>query len=59
VNEVCIVLAAAMGGVARVKYERNYPVMVNHDAQTFTRRCGPQRGGRLRRAPLVGRAAFV
>jgi hippurate hydrolase len=34
VNKICSGIAEAMGGVARVTYKRNYPAMVNHDAQT-------------------------
>ena len=34
VNEISAGIASAMGAVARVTYNRNYPVMVNHDEQT-------------------------
>ena len=34
VTEICEGIAASFGAVARVNYKRNYPVMVNHEAQT-------------------------
>ncbi|WP_299200683.1 M20 aminoacylase family protein [uncultured Tateyamaria sp.] len=34
VVEICEGVASTFGGVARVNYNRNYPVMVNHDEQT-------------------------
>ncbi|MEQ6203637.1 M20 aminoacylase family protein [Sulfitobacter sp. HNIBRBA2951] len=54
VNEICSGIATAMGGVARVTYERNYPVMVNHDAQTeFAADVARSVSGDCAEAPLV------
>ena len=33
-GEICAGVAATYGGTARVDYQRNYPVMVNHEAET-------------------------
>ncbi len=54
VNEICTGIASAMGGVARVKYVRNYPVMVNHEAQTeFAADVARSVSGGCDEAPLV------
>jgi hippurate hydrolase len=54
VNEICTGIATAMGGVARVKYERNYPVMVNHEEQTeFAAEVARSVPGACDEAPLV------
>ncbi len=54
VNEICTGIASAMGGVARVKYVRNYPVMVNHEAQTeFAADVARSVSGACDEAPLV------
>ena len=54
VTEICDGIAATFGGVARVKYHRNYPVMVNHDEQTdFAREVARAVTGQCDDAPLV------
>ena len=54
VNEICTGIAAAMGAVARVTYRRNYPVMINHDAQTeFAADVARSVSGDCAEAPLV------
>ena len=54
VNEICNGIAATFGGVARVDYQRNYPVMVNHDAQTeFAADVARSVSGQCDDAPLV------
>lgn len=54
VNEICSGIATAMGGVARVTYHRNYPVMVNHEAQTeFAADVARSISGDCAEAPLV------
>jgi len=54
VNEICTGIAGAMGGVARVSYLRNYPVMVNHEAQTeFAAQVARSVSGDCAEAPLV------
>ena len=54
VNEICTGIASAMGGVARVNYVRNYPVMVNHEAQTeFAADVARSVSGACDEAPLV------
>ena len=57
VNEICNGIAATFGGVARVDYQRNYPVMVNHDAQTeFAADVARSVSGQCDAAPLeIGR----
>ncbi|MEL6451046.1 MAG: M20 aminoacylase family protein [Pseudomonadota bacterium] len=54
VTEICQGIAATFGGVARVDYQRNYPVMVNHDAQTeFAAEVARSVSGQCDEAPLV------
>jgi len=54
VNEICTGIATAMGGVARVNYTRNYPVMINHDEQTeFAADVARSVSGDCAEAPLV------
>jgi len=54
VSEICSGIAATFGGVARVDYQRNYPVMVNHDAQTeFAADVARSVSGQCDEAPLV------
>ncbi len=54
VNDICKGIAAAMGAQARVSYQRNYPVMVNHDAQTeFAAEVARSVAGDCAEAPLV------
>ncbi|MEO0743762.1 MAG: M20 aminoacylase family protein [Pseudomonadota bacterium] len=54
VNEICDGIAKTFGGVARVDYQRNYPVMVNHDAQTeFAADVARTVSGQCDDAPLV------
>ncbi|MEO0379940.1 MAG: M20 aminoacylase family protein [Pseudomonadota bacterium] len=54
VNEICNGIATTFGGVARVDYQRNYPVMVNHDAQTqFAAEVARSVSGQCEEAPLV------
>ena len=54
VSEICTGIAATFGGVVRVDYQRNYPVMVNHDAQTeFAADVARSVSGQCDEAPLV------
>jgi len=54
VKEICEGIAATFGGVARVDYLRNYPVMVNHDTQTeFAADVARSVSGQCDEAPLV------
>ncbi len=54
VNEISAGIASAMGAVARVTYNRNYPVMVNHDEQTeFAADVARSVSGDCSEAPLV------
>lgn len=54
VNEISAGIAAAMGAVARVTYNRNYPVMINHDEQTeFAADVARSVSGDCGEAPLV------
>ncbi len=54
VTEICEGIATTFGGVARVDYFRNYPVMVNHDAQTeFASDVARSVAGDCEEAPLV------
>ena len=54
VVEICEGIAATFGAVARVKYRRNYPVMVNHDEQTeFAADVARSISGQCDEAPLV------
>ncbi len=54
VGEICEGIAASFGAVARVNYKRNYPVMVNHAAQTeFAADVARSVSGACEEAPLV------
>jgi amidohydrolase len=54
VAEICEGIAAAFGATAKVKYKRNYPVMVNHEAQTeFAAEVARGISGQCEEAPLV------
>jgi amidohydrolase len=54
VVEICEGIAATFGAVARVKYVRNYPVMVNHAEQTeFAADVARSVSGSCDEAPLV------
>ena len=54
VVEICEGIATTFGAVARVRYERNYPVMVNHEAQTeFAADVARDVSGGCDTAPLV------
>ena len=54
VVQVCEGIAATFGAKATVKYKRNYPVMVNHDAQTeFAADVARSVSGDCVEAPLV------
>jgi hippurate hydrolase len=54
VTEICEGIAASFGAAARVGYTRNYPVMVNHDAQTeFAASVARDVSGDCAEAPLV------
>lgn len=54
VNEICSGIATAMGGKAQVTYERNYPVMINHEEQTlFAADVARSVAGECDEAPLV------
>ncbi|WP_415920924.1 M20 aminoacylase family protein [Tateyamaria sp. SN6-1] len=54
VNEICAGVAATFGGTATVDYQRNYPVMINHDAQTdFAADVARSVSGQCDDAPLV------
>jgi hippurate hydrolase len=54
VVEICEGMAATFGAVARVKYTRNYPVMVNHPEQTeFAADVARSVSGACDEAPLV------
>ena len=54
VTEICEGIAGTFGGVARVTYHRNYPVMVNHDDQTeFAAEVAKTVSGQCDEAPLV------
>jgi len=51
---LCEHTATAFGGVAQVTYERNYPVMVNHEAQTeFVADVARSVSGHCDEAPLI------
>ena len=54
IGEICQGVAATFGGTAEVNYERNYPVMDNHEAQTdFLREVAGSVSGGCNEAPLV------
>lgn len=54
INEIAQAQAAVFGGTANVNYERNYPVMVNTEAQTdFAADIACQVSGDCEDAPLV------
>ncbi|MBJ3763069.1 amidohydrolase [Maribius pontilimi] len=51
---ICDGVAAGFGATARVDYQRNYPVMVNHDAQAaFAAEVAASVAGTCDEAPLV------
>ncbi len=52
--QLCDSLPAGFGATARLEYERNYPVMVNHDEQTdFAAQVARSVTGQCDEAPLV------
>jgi len=54
VTEICEGIAATFGAKANVHYERNYPVMVNHNDQTeFAAEVARSVSGQCDEAPLV------
>lgn len=54
IAEICNGIAATFGGEAKVRYERNYPVMVNHDAETeFAAQAARNVSGDCADAPFV------
>ncbi|MEO9819361.1 MAG: M20 aminoacylase family protein [Paracoccaceae bacterium] len=54
VHEICEGVASTFGGKAVVDYERNYPVMVNHEVQTdFAADVARSITGQCDEAPLV------
>lgn len=54
VNEICTGIATTFGGVARVDYNRNYPMMVNNPEQTaFAADVARSVSGQCEEAPLV------
>ena len=54
INEICQGVAATFGGTATVKYDRNYPVMINADAETeFAIDAARKVSGDCQEAPLV------
>ena len=54
IGEICAGVAATFGGTAKVNYTRNYPVMVNSDAQTeFAAEVARKVSGQCDDAPLI------
>lgn len=54
ITEICEGIAATFGGKAVVNYDRNYPVMVNHEAQTsFAAEVAKNVAGSCEEAPLI------
>lgn len=54
ITEICEGIAATFGGQAVVNYDRNYPVMVNHEAQTsFAAEVAKNVAGSCEEAPLI------
>ncbi len=54
IGEICNGMAATFGGTATLKYNRNYPVMENHDEQTeFAADVARSVSGDCEEAPLV------
>ncbi|WP_432447903.1 M20 aminoacylase family protein [Aliiroseovarius marinus] len=54
IHAICSGVADMFGGEAHVRYDRNYPVMVNHDAQTeFAAHVAASVAGDCTEAPLV------
>ena len=54
IGEICAGIAATFGGTAEVRYQRNYPVMVNHEEQTeFAAEVARSVSGGCEEAPLV------
>jgi len=53
-SAICELLGTAMGGEITLEYQRNYPVMVNHEAQTeFAAEVAKSVSGQCDEAPLV------
>ncbi|WP_294623620.1 M20 aminoacylase family protein [uncultured Roseovarius sp.] len=53
-NAICEHIGMAMGGEISLEYQRNYPVMVNHEAQTaFAAEVARSVSGQCDEAPLV------
>jgi len=53
-SAICEHLGTAMGGEITLEYQRNYPVMVNHEAQTeFAAEVAKSVSGQCDEAPLV------
>jgi len=53
-SAICEHLGTAMGGEITLEYQRNYPVMVNHEAQTeFAAEVAKTVSGQCEEAPLV------
>ncbi|WP_282064528.1 M20 aminoacylase family protein [Aliiroseovarius marinus] len=54
ITEICNGIAATFGGEAKVRYERNYPVMVNHGDETeFAAEAARKVSGECSEAPYV------
>ena len=54
ISEIAEGIAAAMGGEVDVNYERNYPVMINHEEQTeFAAEVATKVSGSCDEAPLI------
>lgn len=54
ITAICEGIASTFGGVAKVSYDRNYPVMVNHEAETeFAAKVASHVAGSCDEAPLV------
>jgi len=53
-GEICQGVASTFGGTITLDYQRNYPVMVNHDDQTaFAAQVAQSVSGSCQEAPLV------
>lgn len=54
ISEIATNIVAAFGGLAEVRYKRNYPVMVNHEAETeYARDAAEAVAGACDEAPLI------
>ena len=54
VTEICQGIAQTFGGTVEVNYQRNYPVMVNHETETdYAREAAKAVSGQCEDAPLV------